>query len=260
MPIVGEDVVTRLGAGYPLSLFVAVVLGLALATPVAAIAAPCQAAGALVGGPTDTVSWRAELLGRTSFYTTIPRPGVYRRGFVGPSQTTWLLVLAAASRAGQCWVEVRLPMRPNDAVGWMDGARVVLRPTSWRIVVSLAARTLTLIHAGVTTRRLRVVVGAPATPTPTGLFAIVGVWSSPPGEFVGSWILALTAHSEVLRTFDGGDGLTAIHGRGGASLRDPLGSARSHGCVRLANSAVDWLVHTIGPAQMPGIPVRVDQR
>jgi hypothetical protein len=77
-------------------------------------------------------------------------------------------------------------------------------------------------------------------------------------QFLGSWILALTAHSDVLQEFDGGNGRIGIHGRGGASLLDPLGSNRSHGCVRLADSAIDWLVHTIGPSQLPGTPVRID--
>ncbi len=89
------------------------------------------------------------------------------------------------------------------------------------------------------------------------MFSIAGVWNSPPDSFSGSWILALTAHSDVLRTFDGGDGLTAIHGRGGASLQDPLGSTRSHGCIRLRNRAIDWLVHAIGRAQLPGTPVHI---
>ncbi len=74
-----------------------------------------------------------------------------------------------------------------------------------------------------------------------------------PDQFVGSWVLPLTAHSNVLRSFDGGDGQVALHGRGGASLLDPLGSARSHGCVRLANSAIAWIA-----AHVPvGTPVRV---
>jgi hypothetical protein len=46
------------------------------------------------------------------------------------------------------------------------------------------------------------VIGAPTTPTPTGLFAIIGAWPSPPTAFLGSWVLALTAHSEVLHQFD----------------------------------------------------------
>ena len=139
----------------------------------------------------------------------------------------------------------------------MPTASVRLRPTSWRIAISLATRTLTIDRAGVAARRFRVVIGAHATPTPTGLFSIIGAWRSPPNAFLGSWILPMSAHSDVLHKFDGGDGLVGIHGRGGRSLHDPLGSARSHGCGRLANASIDWLVRTIGAAELPGTPVRV---
>jgi hypothetical protein len=217
------------------------------------------ATGTVVGRPTTTVAWRAELLGQTSFYETIPHGRTRRRGSLAPSQAAWLLVLGAAdNRTGHCWVKVRLPARPNRAAGWIDSERVLLRPIGWRIVISLATRTLTVDRAGAPTRRLRVVIGATTTPTPKGLFSILGAWRSPPNAFLGSWILALTAHSDVLHKFDGGNGRIGIHGRGGASLRDPLGTARSHGCVRLANTAIDWLVHTIGRAQLPGTPVQID--
>ena len=56
------------------------------------------------------------------------------------------------------------------------------------------------------------------------------------GDFYGPWALHLTALSDVLTTFDGGPGRIAIHGRGGSSLRDPLGTARSHGCIRIGQS------------------------
>lgn len=49
-------------------------------------------------------------------------------------------------------------------------------------------------------------------------------------------------------------GLYAIHGRGGASLLDPLGSARSHGCIRLDNSAVGLLAADAAE----GTPVQID--
>ena len=106
-------------------------------------------------------------------------------------------------------------------------------------------------------RSVQVVVGAPGTATPVGLFSIVGAWGSPPGAFLGSWILPLTAHSDTLQHFEGGDGTVGIHGRGGASLLDPLGSARSHGCIRLANAAIDWLVRKVGAGRLAGIPVSV---
>ena len=101
------------------------------------------------------------------------------------------------------------------------------------------------------------VIGAPATPTPTGLFSIIGALRSSPNAFLGSWIRPLTAHSNALQEFEGGDGTVGVHGRGGASLLDPLGSARSHGCIRVSNADIDWLVHTIGAPQLDGIPVRV---
>ena len=76
------------------------------------------------------------------------------------------------------------------------------------------------------------------------------------GDFLGSYILPLTSHSNVLQEFDGGDGRVE-DGRGGASLHDPLGSARSHGCIRMTNGAIDWLVRTVGADALPGIPVRM---
>ena len=38
---------------------------------------------------------------------------------------------------------------------------------------------------------------------------------------------------------------------------DPLGSARSHGCVRLANGAIDQLVETVGDERLLGTPVEI---
>jgi lipoprotein-anchoring transpeptidase ErfK/SrfK len=45
----------------------------------------------------------------------------------------------------------------------------------------------------------------------------------------------------------------AIHGRGGASLYDPLGSARSHGCIRVGSGRIVALARML-PL---GTPVRV---
>jgi lipoprotein-anchoring transpeptidase ErfK/SrfK len=70
-------------------------------------------------------------------------------------------------------------------------------------------------------------------------------------------VLELTAHGNVLQQFEGGDGMVGIHGRGGTSLRDPLGSALSHGCIRLDNASIDWLVQTVGESRLPGTPVEV---
>ena len=233
-------------------------LGL-LAAPCASAAscAGVKATGTQVSQPTSQIAWRAGVLHSTSVYG-IPRTSAHPRGSVAPGQAQWLLVLGATrAHDGRCWVRVRLPTRPNDASGWLHAEQVLLRPSAWSIAVSLAKRTLTVFSRGRVARRVRVVIGAPATPTPTGLFSIIGAWRSPPNAFLGSWILPLTAHSNALQEFEGGDGTVGVHGRGGASLLDPLGSALSHGCIRVSNPDIDWLVRSIGAPQLAGIPVRV---
>ena len=243
------------------SVFVCIAIWL-VGTPRASAALLCHrgsATGSVIGRPTNKAAWHAELLGRTGVHGGVSRAGTRARTFVGPAQASWLLVLdAARTRSGRCWVEVRLPSRPNNASGWVDASQVILRPSARRIVVSTADRSLSVYRRGRLVRRIPVVVGKPGTPTPEGLFSIIGAWASPPNAFLGSWILPLTAHSDVLQQFDGGDGTVGIHGRGGASLLDPLGSASSHGCIRVGNSSIDWLVGSLGVGALPGIPVRVD--
>lgn len=213
---------------------------------------------ATVSGPTKTVAWRAGIDSRTAVLGRLPGQRLQISSWVAPSNAPWLLILAHPRAAdGRCWVLVRLPWRPNDAAGWVNAKRVFIEKTQWRIVVSTARRTLTLYRSGRALRTISVVVGKPSTPTPVGLFAVVWTIRWHPNDFLGSWVLELTAHSDVLKQFDGGDGTVGIHGRGGASLLDPLGTAASHGCIRLANDSIDWLVATVGAAQLPGTPVQV---
>ena len=73
-----------------------------------------------------------------------------------------------------------------------------------------------------------------------------------PASMVGGpFALALSARSNVLQEFDGGPGQIGIHGRDG--LGGTLGGAESHGCVRLATGAIDWLAARIGS----GVPVDI---
>lgn len=240
--------------------FTVVCVALLTAGNAAAAGSSCvKALGqASIAGPTRTVAWRAEIAARTAVFYPLPGRSVRPSRWLTPTDALWLLVVARPRVADDgCWLHVRLPWRPNDAAGWVNADDVVLEVTPWRIEVSTARRTLTLVRAGTPVRTVSVVVGKPSTPTPLGLFAIV--WAIPwhPNDFLGSWVLQLTAHSDVLQHFDGGDGTVGIHGRGGTSLLDPLGSADSHGCIRLANSAIDWLVGTVGLARLPGTPVQI---
>lgn len=223
---------------------------------------PAPASATAAGWPTRQLAWRAHPRERVVPRAQLPgaRRAATARGARGldPGRTPWLLVLGRArDDAGRCWVRLRLPWRPNDAAGWLPADLLELRATRWRIEIARARRTLTLLHAGRRALRVSVVVGAPATPTPGGLFAVACAWRNPASSFSGAWIVALTAHSRVLRRFDGGQGTVGIHGRGGASLLDPLGTAASHGCVRLANDDIRRLVRAVGRDALAGVPVRI---
>jgi lipoprotein-anchoring transpeptidase ErfK/SrfK len=169
-------------------------------------------------------------------------------------QAQVLLVLAATTRKGRDWVKVRLANRPNNAAGWILRDHVRLGHSHYWIEVSRHLRRVTVYRKGKRIRRFHAVIGKPSTPTPLGLAAIYERNRQPnPRAFLGPWSLALTAHSTVLENYGGGPGRVAIHGRAGASLRDPLGSARSHGCIRVDNRNISWLAKRIPP----GTPVRI---
>jgi len=228
--------------------------------------APANATDAIGAGrpppaspPTQMKAWVAKVL-----YPTVARsaPSVShgRRMMVVFPVSRWgtptqLLVLGSrVDASGRPWVRVRLDYRPNGYAAWIDAEDTILFKDRWRISVSREQHTLRVYRADRLIRTFAVVVGKPSTPTPAGLFAVASELRQPnPAEFEGSWVLPLTAHSSVLQHFEGGDGQIALHGRGGASLVDPLGTARSHGCVRMDNDAIGWIA-----VHVPiGTPVRV---
>lgn len=155
---------------------------------------------------------------------------------------TVLPVLDTAEADGSKWLRVLLPGRPNSTTGWIPADKAQVAKSLYSITVSRKARTATVTRKGKMIRRFRVVIGASKTPTPTGRFfveEIVKVGNVKTGPYV----LALSAHSNVLQEFNGGPGQIGLHGRIG--LGDPLGSAASHGCVRFDNKSIKWMAaHT----------------
>lgn len=185
-----------------------------------------------------------------------------RRGWRVGTATAWsgqsqvLLALDAAVRDGVEWVKVLLPRRRNGTTGWVPRDNVTLGSTPFWVEVGLRSRTVTVLRNGRRALRTRAVVGAPRTPTPLGLSAIYERNRQPdPRAFLGPWALSLTSLSDVLESYGGGPGRTAIHGRAGESLADPLGSARSHGCIRIDNGPIAWMARNLPP----GTPVRVSR-
>jgi uncharacterized repeat protein (TIGR01451 family) len=235
-----------------LTTIVAAVLG-ALAA-----GAPAAAASPHPGAPTVRAAWVAHIVIATPGRS---EPAAGRRQTTtspiadGGDGPVALLVLGVRRlHDGTTWLRVLLPQRPNGTSVWIDSDLVQLSRTPWRIEVSLEERTVSLLHDGRLTDRWLAVVGKPSAPTPTGLFSVYQRVRQPnPNAFLGTWALLLSGFSNALREFDGGPGRFAIHGRGGTSLLDPLGTARSHGCIRINNTAVDVLASDAAE----GTPVQI---
>jgi lipoprotein-anchoring transpeptidase ErfK/SrfK len=208
----------------------AVVAGLALA----------PAAGAATAQERREPALTARVVLPSTAYGA-PRPGARRvmalRGATAYTGTAQRLLVTGrhTDRAGRDWVRVQLPIRPNGTAGWVRADRVRLSATRVRIEVHLGSRRLEIWRGPRRLHAFSAGVGRPATPTPTGRFAIQDPVPTLPGwrSVYGGWTLTLTAHSNVLKTFMGGDGLVAIHGAGtGRSWR--VGRASSFGCVILS--------------------------
>lgn len=141
------------------------------------------------------------------------------------------------------WVQVRLPVRPNTARGWVRTSQVTLSRDDWSIEVSRARHVLTVRHSGRPTAEYPVAVGAPRTPTPTGVFFVTDLLltGNPHGAY-GPAALGLSGHSDVLLTFAGADGVLGIHG---TNEPGSIGRSVSHGCIRMRNPDALTLFHTV---------------
>ncbi len=174
-----------------------------------------------------------------------------RRPITG-ERTTLPVLASAQSPSGARWLRVMLPGRPNGSSGWIaqQGTRKIA--TGWRLAVHLGARRVLVYRDGRRVKSFAAVVGAPATPTPTGSFFVEESLRMRVAEPGAPFALALSARSDVLQEFDGGPGQIAIHGRD--NLGGTLGTAASHGCIRLSTASISWLAIRIGP----GVPVAID--
>jgi lipoprotein-anchoring transpeptidase ErfK/SrfK len=145
------------------------------------------------------------------------------------------------------WYRVQLPVAPNGSTGWVPANAVRTYRVASSIVVTLSTRSLVVYRSDRPIFHARVAVGAPQTPTPVGRYFINErfLLSDPNGPF-GVAALGISAHSDVLRTWVQG-GPIALHG-----TDDPasLGSAASHGCIRLTNDDMRRLF-ALAPAGTP---------
>jgi lipoprotein-anchoring transpeptidase ErfK/SrfK len=214
-----------------------------LAGALCAAALTCAAADVAAAAPAVRIKYAVSARSHPSYDA---RKVARIRNYTPLSLSKQVLPLAQSaevSSAGTKWVKVKLPVRPNGATGWIPARATKRIEIPWRVEVSLGRRLARVYRDGRVVKRFRVVVGARSTPTPRGRFFVVEHVRLHNSWAHGLWALALSAHSNVLKRFDGGDGQVALHARG--SLSAPLGSAASHGCVRFANGDVAWMARNV---------------
>ena len=134
------------------------------------------------------------------------------------------------------WVRLYMPTRPDGRTGWVRRRAVRLLRNPYRIVVHLRTHRLLLLRGKRRVLRTGIVAGAPATPTPRGLYYVTQLLKprDPNGAY-GPYSFGLSAHSRVLKRFAGGNGQVGIHGTNQPWL---IGQSVSHGCIRVNNRAV----------------------
>ena len=152
--------------------------------------------------------------------------------------------LGVVRRDGR-WLGVTLPELANGKVGWVDAraAGLVTGRIRVRLDVDLSARRLVLRRGGHVVRVVRVSIGRPGSPTPTGSFAVTD--KLPGARYsaaYGCCILALSGRQpNVPAGWTGGDRL-AIHG---ASAGEAIGAAVSAGCLHAGERDLRRLMHVV---------------
>jgi lipoprotein-anchoring transpeptidase ErfK/SrfK len=168
-----------------------------------------------------------------------------------PEGTTNLLVAdGEAEQSGQAWVHVRLAALPNGTEGWLP--RSALGGWSFvdtRLIVDRTRLTATLFRAGRVIFRSRVAVGAPATPTPSGVFYVRDRLAGFVSPMYGVLAFGTSARSPTLTDWPNG-GFVGIHGTDRPAL---IPGRVSHGCIRLTNRSI----LTLGKLMPIGTPLIV---
>jgi lipoprotein-anchoring transpeptidase ErfK/SrfK len=134
------------------------------------------------------------------------------------------------------WLEVLVPGRPNGETGWIRAIDVERYEVRRQAVIDLTTRTLQVLEGERVIFETQVGIGGPSSPTPTGSFFITDAVriTAPTGAW-GPYAFGLSARSDTVTEFNGGDGIIGIHG---TNRPTSIGEAQSLGCVRLDNEVM----------------------
>jgi lipoprotein-anchoring transpeptidase ErfK/SrfK len=200
-------------------------------SPAATAPAPAATGVSVARANADTVS-----------VLDAPRPGARVRELGGTSDFGFRRAFLVVRQEGK-FLKVLLPERPNGSTGWVRAADVDIEHVDHEIRIDLTARTLRWTEGANVVLETPIAVGSKQYPTPAGRFFVTDLLDTGEnGGSYGPYAVGLSAHSDVLTEFGGGDGQVGIHGTNDPSS---IGRPVSHGCVRVANDVITKLAATI---------------
>lgn len=198
--------------------------------------------------PAGYEAWSATARNQLTAYSA-PDPGAeavasFRDHNEFGDPQTFRVVEEARGPRGGVWYHVFLPIQPNGATGWVRMRDVVIAGQDQRLLVDLSERTMQRFVRGVEVGRWRVAIGARATPTPEGASYVWTVWTPDRGNHdeYGAGVLGMASMSPTLSDWEGGVPRIAIHG---ATRPSDLGSAVSHGCIRMLDDDLRPLLTSV---------------
>jgi lipoprotein-anchoring transpeptidase ErfK/SrfK len=151
------------------------------------------------------------------------------------TQNLVLLLKQTTVKPGQVWYQVRLPILPDNSVGWVPRSALGnIYTVNTHVYVNRHTQTLVLKKNGVAVFTTRVGVGRTYWPTPAGQYYIRDKLTNFNNPFYGPIAFGTSARSAVLTDWPGG-GFVGIHGTNEPGL---IPGQISHGCIRLVNSAI----------------------
>jgi lipoprotein-anchoring transpeptidase ErfK/SrfK len=160
----------------------------------------------------------------------------------------YLVLDAKVDAAGDAWLHIRVPMRPNGRTGWVPADYLSnLHVVRTQLTIDRTAKRATLTKDGRKIFSASVGIGKAGTPTPAGKFWIREKLKGGGGEY-GPWAFGTSAYSSISDWPKGG--VVGIHGTNQPNL---VPGRPSHGCVRMRNDKITKLARL-----MPiGTPVEI---
>jgi lipoprotein-anchoring transpeptidase ErfK/SrfK len=160
----------------------------------------------------------------------------------------YLVLDAKVDSAGEAWLHIRVPMRPNGRTGWVPADRLSqLYVVRTQLVIDRRTKRATLYKAGRRVWQAPVGIGKKGTETPRGKFWVRERLKGD-GKAYGPWAFGTAAYSSISDWPNGG--VVGIHGTNQPGL---IPGRPSHGCVRVRNDKIKQLARL-----MPvGTPVEI---